>query len=62
MYAGGGLDMADSVFLTEGNNSSDLAVVNGGTTNENTVYLSPNGALRDTTSQLGFSRLLLITF
>ena len=50
---GGDWDMADSVFLTEGNNSSDLAVVNGGTTNENTVYLSPNGALRDTTSQLG---------
>lgn len=49
---GGDWDMSDSTFITDGNNSSDLAVGSGGTTNENTTHLGSNGALRDTSSQL----------
>lgn len=50
---GGDWDMSDSTFITDGNDSSDLTVVNGGTTNENSTHLGSNGALRDTSSQLG---------
>lgn len=50
---GGDWDMSDSTFITDGNDSSDLLPVNGGTTNENTTHLPSNGALRDTSSQLG---------
>ncbi|MCD5381114.1 MAG: hypothetical protein LR008_00890, partial [Candidatus Pacebacteria bacterium] len=50
---GGDWDMANSAFITDGNDSSDLTVANGGTTNENTTHLPTNGALRDTNSQTG---------
>ncbi len=50
--ANGAWDMSNSTFITDGNDSSDLTPANGGTTNENTTHLSPNGALRDTSSTL----------
>lgn len=50
---GGDWDMADSSFITDGQDSTDLAVGSGGTTNENITLLTPNGALRDTSSTLG---------
>ncbi|USN92147.1 MAG: hypothetical protein H6782_04715 [Candidatus Nomurabacteria bacterium] len=46
-------NMYDSTFLTDGSNSTDISVGIGGVTNENTVLLTPNGGLRDTSSTLG---------
>jgi hypothetical protein len=51
--SGGDWDMADNgFFLVDGLDSSDQTVANGGTTNENTTHLAPNGALKDTSSQI----------
>jgi hypothetical protein len=38
----------DSTFLTQGSNTTNIAVSTGGTTDENTTFLTPNGAVRDT--------------
>ncbi len=43
--------MAPSSQLTDGDDSNDLTPGNGGTTNENTTHLTPNGALLDTNTQ-----------
>lgn len=51
---GGDWDMADSIyFVSDGLDSTDLAPASGGTTNENSTFLTPNGALKDTSSQTG---------
>ncbi|MCB9811890.1 hypothetical protein H6783_03175 [Candidatus Nomurabacteria bacterium] len=50
---GGDWDMSDSLFLIDSTDSSDLAPASGGTTNENSTHLTPNGALLDTSSQAG---------
>ena len=45
--------MSDSAFfVSDGLDSSDLTPANGGTTNENTTHISPNGALKDTNATL----------
>ena len=51
--AGGVFDMYNSTNLTDGNNTTNIAVANGGVTNENTTFLTPNGAIKDTSSQTG---------
>lgn len=50
---GGDWDMFDSANLTDGNNTTDIAEAIGGMPNENTFFLSPNGAIKDTSSQTG---------
>lgn len=46
-------NMTDSSFVTDGTDTTDISNAIGGVTNENTVFLSPNGAQRDTSSSLG---------
>jgi len=46
-------DMSNSTFITDGANSTNISNAIGGVTNENSVFLTPNGGLRDTSSQLG---------
>lgn len=48
---GGDWDMSNSANLTDGNNTTDIAEAIGGMANENTTFLSPNAAIKDTSSQ-----------
>jgi hypothetical protein len=48
---GGDWDMSDSANLTEGNNTTNIAVSTGGVTDENTTFETPNSAVKDTSSQ-----------
>lgn len=48
---GGDWDMLDSTYLTDGNNTTDIAEAIGGMTNENTTFETPNNAIKDTSSQ-----------
>ena len=45
--------MSDSPNLTEGSDTTNIANATGGVTNENTTFLTPNGGVRDTSSQTG---------
>jgi hypothetical protein len=45
--------MFDSTNLTHGANTTDIATSTGGVTNENTTFLTPNGGIRDTSSDTG---------
>jgi len=49
--AGGDFDMYNTANLTDGNNTTNIAVASGGVTNENTTFLTPNGGVKDTSSQ-----------
>lgn len=49
---GGDWDMGTSQ-LVEGNDTTNISVASGGTTDDNAVFLSPNGGQRETTSQTG---------
>ncbi len=51
--AGGEFDMFDSSFITDGADTTNIAEATGGVTDENTTFLTPNGGVRDTTSQTG---------
>ncbi len=46
-------NMFDSTFISDGGDSTDIGLGIGGVDNENTVFLTPNGGLRDTSSTLG---------
>jgi len=46
-------DMYDSANLTDSNDTTNIAVANGGVTDENTTFLTPNGGVKDTSSQTG---------
>ncbi len=50
---GGAWDMYDSANLTEGADTTNIALASGGVTDENTTFLTANGGVRDTTSQTG---------
>lgn len=50
---GGDFDMYDTVNLTDGNDTTNIAVASGGVTDENTTFLTPNGGIKDTSSQTG---------
>ena len=50
---GGDWDIADSVNLTEGNNTTNVTLqANGGVTDAALTFISPNNAVKDTSSQL----------
>jgi hypothetical protein len=51
--AGGEFDMFDSSFITDGADTTNIAEATGGVTDENTTFLTPNGGVRDTSSQTG---------
>lgn len=55
-------NMIDSVNLTEGGNTTNISTTTGGVTDENTTFLTPNGGVRDTTSQTGAVILLGTNF
>jgi len=47
---GGAFDMYNSPNLTDGNNTTDIAVADGGMANENTTFKTPNSGVKDTSS------------
>jgi hypothetical protein len=57
--AGGDWDMFNSSNLTEGADTTNIAVASGGVTDENTTFVTPNGAVKDTSSVI--SALTLAT-
>ncbi|KND48265.1 MAG: hypothetical protein AB197_00630 [Parcubacteria bacterium C7867-002] len=46
----GDWDMVDSAYITDGNNTTNIAVSVGGVTDENHTFISSNAALKDTSS------------
>ena len=50
---GGDFDMIDSANLTEATSTTNIATSTGGVTDENTTFLTPNGGVKDTSSQTG---------
>lgn len=46
-------DMYDSPNIVDGNNTTNIASTSGGVTDGNTTFLTPNGGLKDTSSQTG---------
>ncbi|MBT7553161.1 DUF2341 domain-containing protein, partial [bacterium] len=48
---GGDWDMSDSSYLTDGNDTTNIATNIGGMTDENTTFETPNAAIKDTSSQ-----------
>lgn len=55
--AGGAWDMFNSSNLTEGANTTNIAAGIGGVTNENTTFLTPNSAVKDTSSLVASTTL-----
>lgn len=52
--AGGDWDMSDSANLTDGANTTNIAsTTRGALTDENITFLTPNGGVRDVTSETG---------
>ncbi len=51
--SGGSWDMYDSTNLTEGDDTTNVAISNGGVSDENTDYLVVNGGVKDTSSETG---------
>ncbi len=51
--ADGDFDMSNSVNLTEGADTADILVASGGVSDPNTNFLTPNGGVKDTSSQTG---------
>ena len=47
---GGAFELYDSGFITDGTNTVDIPVLNGGVSNEASTFVTPNGGLRDVTS------------
>lgn len=50
-------DMYDSVHLIDGTDTTNIATSSGGVTDENSVFLSPNGGVRDITSRTATTTL-----
>lgn len=48
---GGDFDMSDSTNLTEGANTTNVAVSTGGVTDENKTFITSNAGVKDTSSQ-----------
>lgn len=44
-------NMFDSTFITDGDNTSDISIANGGVTNENSTFVATNTGVRDTLPQ-----------
>jgi hypothetical protein len=54
---GGAWEMFNSSNLTDGANTTDIANATGGVTNENTTFLTPNSAVKDTSSTIATTSL-----
>jgi hypothetical protein len=54
---GGDWDMYNSTNITEGNNTTNIAVSAGGVTDENSSFLTPNSAVKDTSSTIASTTL-----
>jgi hypothetical protein len=50
---GGAWDMFDSTFLVEGDSTTNIPIADGGVTDGADVFVSPNGGIRDASSQTG---------
>lgn len=48
---GGDWDMSNSANLTDGNNTTNISVATGGVTDVGNTFLTPNGGVKDTSSQ-----------
>jgi len=59
---GGDWDMSDSTYLFDGSDSTNIAINIGGVTDENDTFLSPNGAVKDTSSTTGSITLATTEF
>lgn len=55
-------NMFDSSFLTNGEDTTNIAVGTGGVSDENISFLSPNGGVRDTESRTGSTTLQTTEF
>ncbi len=53
----GAWDMYNSANLTDGADTTNIATATGGVTNENTTFLTPNAAVKDTASTLATTTL-----
>lgn len=51
--AGGEWDMSDSINLTNGADTTNIAVATGGISDPESTFLTPNGGVLDTTSETG---------
>ncbi len=51
--SGAAFDMSPTTNLTEGADTTNIPVPDGGVSDEGSVFVTPNGAVRDTTSQTG---------
>jgi hypothetical protein len=58
----GAWDMFNSTNLTDGGNTTDIAVGTGGMANENTTFLTPNSAIKDTSSTVATTTLTATQF
>jgi hypothetical protein len=43
-------NMSNSANLTDGNNTTNISLANGGVTDENTTFITPNAGVKDTSS------------
>lgn len=48
---GGAWDMSDSLLLIEGNDTTNIAEATGGISDDGYIFLTPNGGVRDASSQ-----------
>lgn len=60
--AGGAWDMFNSANITDGNDTTNIAVGNGGVTDANTTFKTPNAGVKDTSSQTANITLLSTQF
>lgn len=56
------INMYPSANITDGNDSTNIGIASGGTTDENTTFKTPNGGLKDTSSQTGAITLSISQF
>lgn len=59
---GGDWDMSDSSYLFDGSDSTNIVISQGGVSDENDTFLSPNGAIKDTSSTTSSITLSSIEF
>ncbi len=60
--AGEGFSMYNSSYFEHGSSTTNIATTTGGVTDENDVFLSPNGGMLDTSSESGSLTLASTTF
>jgi hypothetical protein len=60
--SGGAWDMALSSNLTEAGDTTNIATSSGGVTDENTTFLTPNSAIKESSSQVASTTLTISEF